>query len=97
MKKKIILLLMLMVICISLAGCANYNIIDMNYEFNYALVKCGDDYLIYEVKKWADSECDTSIMIVTTGGNYIWCSAETSTMFKELPAEVAEKYAFAEE
>lgn len=55
MKKFIVSLLLSLVVVFTFTGC-NRELIDLNYHYNYALIKIKDEWVEFEIKSWNDYE-----------------------------------------
>lgn len=68
MKNKIILLIsILFITCLS--GC-NRQMIDLNYNFNYAYINIGDKVIEGKVESWRDYEDSNQIQVKINGVTY---------------------------
>ena len=70
----------------ALTAC-NYDVLDMKYEFNYAVIEENGKSVLHEVKSWSDSESDSVTLSTKCCDNYIWTSANKAVMYKNKPSE----------
>lgn len=84
MIKKIVIIGILSVLMLGMVfGCScNKAIIDLNYEFNYALVNENGVWTEYEIKKWNDYDND-AICIWTKDGKMIYGSLNNITLYNK--------------
>ena len=75
-----------------LAGCGNYDLMDMHYELYYAVIEENGHQVLHQIEKWADSESESVTISTRCCGNYIWTSANRSVLYKSKPSEDAYDY-----
>ena len=79
--KKVIKLLLVVSI---LSGCSNHRIIDIKYNYEYAIIELPNGQIIEgKVDSWADSESD-SICITINGIDY-YTSTNKATLMSKKP------------
>ena len=88
MKRKIIILLTLLLcaVCtISLSAC-NYQVIDLQFSYNYAYMKIGEEWVNVPITKWTDYEDGEQIQITLQDGSVILTSSINCILYcGELP------------
>ena len=68
MKRKILVLLAVVVLLLGcLAGC-NMQVIDLNYNFDKACVKIGEEWVDLEIKSWRDYEDGEQLQLTLEDG-----------------------------
>ena len=76
MKKFIAITLLAVAIIVAMCGCSNRSIVDLQYEFDYALVRFPDGSTeTIEIKRWADYDGEQIQIIADDGTVYVFCSA----------------------
>lgn len=81
--KKLIATIVTLLTLASFTGCGNYDMLDTNYTFDYAMIKIGEEWTTVKIKQWKDYEGeqvqlvldDCSILLVSTV-NCILCKGE---------------------
>ena len=72
MKKKILLGLLLVGLCVPMTGCGNYQMMDFNYTYDKAIIKLANDEIIeVEIKAWTDYEGEQLQIIAKDGTVYL--------------------------
>lgn len=72
----------LMFIATALASC-NYQMADLNYDFDYAYIDIGGTVKKVEIKSWRDYEDGEQIQITDKDGNIYLTSSFNCTLVKE--------------
>lgn len=68
-------ILAIMMCCLLLTGCGNYNLVDFNYDFDKAIIKMPNgDVIEVNISTWSDSEGE-QITIVSEDGTVYLVSA----------------------
>lgn len=83
----IITILTMIILCTLLSGCGNkawFSESILN-EFYYIVIKEGDEYILHEVKKWADYDSDALFVETKCCDNMIMTSYNSATLYKEIP------------
>lgn len=88
--KKVILGLILAISvaigCLTLSGC-NKQIFDLNYEFNRAYIKVGEEWKDVAIKSWRDYDDGEQIQIILMDGTVILTNSFNCILYKgTLPA-----------
>lgn len=82
-------LLIFMVFCLIALGLTavlsscNYQMADLNYEFDYAYIEMGDTVKKVEIKSWRDYEDGEQIQITDKDGNIYLTNSFNCTLVKE--------------
>lgn len=72
MKKIIVLLVLVAMVCAMFVGCANYDVWDMHYQFDRAVVKMPDGEVVnIDISMWADYEGEQIQLKGTDGRVYL--------------------------
>ena len=83
MKKKFLLTILMATMGLGLVGCGNYNMLDMNYTFDRAIIKLQNgEVLEVEVKKWTDYDGE-QLQIETPDGKLYLTSSYNCTLIKD--------------
>lgn len=69
MKKIVLLAISLMLI--TGCGCGNKDILDLNYNFDYAECYLSGEYKIYKIKKWTDYDGEQIQIVAEDGKTYL--------------------------
>lgn len=81
--KKIIAIIMLACILLTLVSC-NYQVIDLNYKFDYAYISYGDGTVEkVEIASWRDYEDGDQIQVTGTDGTVYLVHSENCVLVKE--------------
>jgi len=81
MKK--ILLTIILLFTILLAGC-NYDLLDVKYDFDYAMIKMPDGTVkTIELKSWADSDDGEQLTLTDKDGNIYLVNSVNCILVKE--------------
>lgn len=81
--KKIIAILILAVMMLTLVSC-NYQVIDLNYKFDYAYISYGDGTVEkVEIASWRDYEEGDQIQITGKDGTVYLVHSENCVLVKE--------------
>lgn len=81
--KRIIALLIFICITLALVSC-NYQVVDFNYNFDYAYISYGDGTVKkVEVASWRDYEDGEQIQVTDTDGNIYLVSSFNCVLVKE--------------
>ena len=80
--KKLLAILFICIIIFTFVGC-NYQVADLNYDFDYAYIKMGDTVKKVEIKSWRDYANGEQIQITDTDGNIYLTSSFNCTLVKE--------------
>lgn len=81
--KRIIVLFMLIFTVFALISC-NYQMVDLNYKFDYAYISFGDGTVKkVEIASWRDYEDGEQIQITDTDGNVYLVSSFNCVLVKE--------------
>ena len=71
MKKRIIAIIMLLIICLGLVSCGNRQIIDTNWSFDYAYISLSNGTVIEgKVESWKDWDDSDMIQVKINGKTY---------------------------
>lgn len=82
--KKIIAIIMLTCVLLTLIGCGNYQMVDLNYKFDYAYISYGDGTVEkVEVASWRDFEDGDQLQITGTDGTVYLVHSENCVLVKE--------------
>ena len=72
-----------LLVLLTLSGC-NYQMADLNYDFDYAYITFGDGVVEkIEIKSWRDYEDGEQIQITATDGTIYLTSSFNCTLVKE--------------
>lgn len=83
MKKKLSIILLSIITMVSISGCGNKDILDMNYTFNKAIISLQNGEVIeVDVKSWKDYEGE-QLQIESTDGTFYLTSSYNCTLIKE--------------
>ena len=83
MKKKLSIILLSVISMISISGCGNKDLWDMNYTFNKAIISLQNGEVIeVDVKSWTDYEGE-QLQIESTDGTLYLTSSYNCTLIKE--------------
>lgn len=83
MKKLIVLLLVTLALIFTLCSC-NYQMVDLVYAYDYAIISYGDSTTKrVEVQSWRDYEDGEQIQIVSTDGTVYLVSSFNCVLVKE--------------
>lgn len=87
--KKNFLISVLSVLCVfAMAGC-NKQMIDLNYSFDKAYVKIGEEWQDVEIKTWTDYEDGEQIQIKLKDGTVLLVHSANCILYKgNLPKEI---------
>lgn len=81
--KKIIAIIMLACMMLLLASC-NYQMVDLNYKFDYAYISYGDGTVEkVEIASWRDYEEGDQIQVTSTDGTVYLVHSENCVLVKE--------------
>lgn len=81
--KKIISFLVLFALCLGLTGCGNRQLIDMNYNFNKAIIQLQNGEVVeVEVQSWNDYDGE-QLQVTSTDGTVYLTSSYNCTLIKE--------------
>lgn len=81
--KKIIATIILAFTMLTLASC-NYQVIDLNYKFDYAYISYGDGTVEkIKVASWRDYEDGDQIQVTSTDGTVYLVHSENCVLVKE--------------
>lgn len=81
--KRIIAIILLAVMVLTLVSC-NYQVIDLNYKFDYAYISYGDGTVEkVEVASWRDYEEGDQIQITAKDGTVYLVHSENCVLVKE--------------
>ena len=82
MKKKIVAIMAAVLMTATcLTGC-NKQIIDLNYEFDKAYVKIGDDWQTVELKRWMDYEDGDQLQLTLKDGTVLLVHSTNLILYK---------------
>lgn len=82
--KKIFAILILACVLLTLVGCGNYQMVDLNYSFDYAYISYGDGTVEkVEVASWRDYEDGDQIQITGKDGTVYLVHSENCVLIKE--------------
>lgn len=80
MKKIIVLIL---IVTTLLTGCGNYQVVDFQYSFNYAVLKLQNGEVIEgKVESWRDYEDGEQLQVKINGVLYLTNSYNCTLMYK---------------
>lgn len=79
--KKTIAIITIILMLIGLTGC-NKQVIDLNYKYNKAICKIGNETKKIEIKKWKDYDGE-QLQIIDKEGNVYLISSYNCTLIKE--------------
>lgn len=71
-----------MVIMLMLTGC-NYQMVDLNYNFDYAIINIDGEYQKIEIKEWRDYEDGEQLQITAKDGTVYLTNSFNCTLVKE--------------
>lgn len=71
-----------MIIMLMLTGC-NYQMVDLNYDFDYAIINIDGEYQKIEIKEWRDYEDGEQLQITAKDGTVYLTSSFNCTLVKE--------------
>ena len=81
MKKMIAIIAVLLGLAVMLTACGNYQVIDVQYTFNRALVKLQDGTIVSgRVERWKDYEDGDQIQVRIDGVTYLVHAANCTLM-----------------
>ena len=81
--KKIIAILFICIMIFTFVGC-NYQMVDFNYNFDYAYINFGDGTVKkVEIDSWRDYEDGEQIQVTDTDGNVYLVSSFNCILVKE--------------
>lgn len=81
--KKLVALFLLIFMMVALVSC-NYQMVDVNYDFDYAYISYGDGTVKkVEIKSWRDYEDSEQIQVTDTDGNIYLCTSHNCILVKE--------------
>ena len=91
MKKRIIVLLVLVATMVTLfmttscSGGCNYQVIDLQYAYNRAYIKVGEEWLDTPIKAWKDYEGEQLQLTLQDGSKILVSSINCILYYGELP------------
>lgn len=75
MKRFIAIVLLAVAILVAMCGCGNYSMVDLQYEFDYALVRFPDGSTeTIKIKRWMDYDGEQIQIVAEDGTVYVFCS-----------------------
>lgn len=74
-------LIALLLILFGLTGC-NYQMVDLNYSYNKAICKIGNETKEIQIRKWTDYDGE-QLQIIDKDGNVYLVSSINCTLIKE--------------
>jgi len=81
METKLKILLMVALLSLILTGC-NYQFVDLDYTYNYAIINLGGEYKEIEIQSWKDYEGE-QIQIKDKEGNIYLTNSFNCTLIKK--------------
>ena len=79
--KKIFILYLIATTLLFATAC-NKQIIDLNYEFDHAYCKIGDEYFDLEIKSWTDYEDGEQLQIKLKDGTVLLVASYNCILYK---------------
>ena len=84
MKKKLFAAILALGMALSLAGCGNRQMIDLTYNYKYAIISLPNGEIIEgKVESWRDYEDGDQIQVTVDGVTYLVHAADAVLMTKE--------------
>ena len=72
MKKKLAMMVAALALMMSLSGCGNYDVLDTNYDFDYAIISLPNGEIVEgKVETWRDFEDGDQIQVKIDGKIYL--------------------------
>ena len=71
-----------MITMLMLTGCSNYQMVDLNYNYDYAVINIDGEYQKIEIKSWRDYDGE-QLQITAKDGTVYLTSSFKCTLVKE--------------